>query len=669
MIGNSPKTIIKDQTSNNTFKEIVYYKNKIKENIEKIFQLESVGSKDWLTNKVDRCVTGKVAQQQCVGELQLPLSNCGVMALDYKGKIGVATSVGHSPLTGLINPKIGSVNSIAKSLTNIIWAPLEKGLESVSLSANWMWPCRNKGEDHRLYKAVEACSTFAINLGINIPTGKDSLSMTQKYDKMNVLCPGTVIITAAGNCSDITNIISPVLKEKGGDIYYIDMSNDNFYLGGSAFAQIHESIGKKAPTIKDYSYFKRAFNIIQKLINDKKISSGHDIGSGGLITTLMEMCFSGLEIGMHIDLDELEEQDTSKVLFSEKIGLILQSKFDIESILKKEKIKCIRIGSVITKPILKVKNHSQLLELQISKYRKKWMKISSKMEQFQTKENFAKIRAENVVKQPLKFKFPNGFSGIYPKKKKYTINAAVLREKGSNSEREMACVMDMCGFKVRDIHMTDIIEGRENLKDINFLVAVGGFSNSDVLGSAKGWAGAFKYNSNAKNIITDFFNRSDTLTLGVCNGCQLFIELGMINPHDEKKPKMEFNNSGKFECIFSPVRIKESSSIMMKKLEGTILGIWSAHGEGKFSFPYEEEKYEIPGKYYYGKYPSNPNGSDFNTAMLCSKDGRHLVMMPHLERSTFPWNWGHYPENRKNDIVSPWVIAFENAYKWLMNHK
>ena len=669
LIGNSPKTIIKDQTRNDTFKEIVYYKNKIKENIEKIFQLESVGSKDWLTNKVDRCVTGKVAQQQCVGELQLPLSNCGVMALDYKGKIGVATSVGHSPLTGLINPKIGSINSIAKSLTNIIWAPLEKGLESVSLSANWMWPCRNKGEDYRLYTAVEACSTFAINLGINIPTGKDSLSMTQKYDKMNVLCPGTVIITAAGNCSDITNIISPVLKEKGGDIYYIDMSNDNFYLGGSAFAQIHKSIGKKAPTIKDYSYFKKAFNIIQKLINDKKISSGHDIGSGGLITTLMEMCFSSLEIGMHIDLDELEEQDTSKVFFSEKIGLILQSKFDIKSILKKEKIKCIRIGSVLRKPILKVKNHSQLLELQISKYRKKWMKISSKMEQFQTKENFAKIRAENVVKQPLKFKFPNGFSGIYPKKKKYTINAAVLREKGSNSEREMANVMDMCGFKVRDVHMTDIIEGRENLKDINFLVAVGGFSNSDVLGSAKGWAGAFKYNSNAKKIITDFFNRSDTLTLGVCNGCQLFIELGMINPHDEKKPKMEFNNSGKFECIFSPVRIKESSSIMMKKLEGTILGIWSAHGEGKFSFPYEEEKYEIPGKYYYGKYPSNPNGSDFNTAMLCSKDGRHLVMMPHLERSTFPWNWGHYPENRKNDIVSPWVIAFENAYKWLMNHK
>ena len=669
LIGNSPKTIIKDQTSKVSFKQIVYDENKIEENIEKIFQLESVGSKDWLTNKVDRCVTGKVAQQQCIGELQLPLSNCGVMALDYNGKNGVATSVGHSPLTGLIDPKIGSINSIAKSLTNIIWAPLEKGLESVSLSANWMWPCKNKGEDHRLYLAVEACSTFAINLGINIPTGKDSLSMTQKYDKMNVLCPGTVIITAAGNCSDITNIISPALKEKGGDIYYIDMSNDNFYLGGSAFAQIHKSIGKKAPTIKDDSYFKKAFNLIQKLINNNKISSGHDIGSGGLITTLMEMCFPRLNIGMQLDLDNLEEEDTSKIFFSEKTGLVLQSKFDIESILKKEKIKCIRIGSVVTKPILKVKNHSQLLELQISKYRKKWMKISSKMEQFQTKNDFAKVRAENVVKQPLRFKFPSGFSGIYPKKKNDTVNAAVLREKGSNSEREMAYIMDMCGFKVRDVHMTDIIEGRENLKDINFLVSVGGFSNSDVLGSAKGWAGAFKYNLNAKKIITDFFNRGDTLTLGVCNGCQLFIELGMINSDDKKKPKMEFNDSGKFECIFSPVEIKKSSSIMMKSLEGSILGIWSAHGEGKFSFPYEEKKYEISGKYYYGKYPSNPNGSDFNTAMLCSKDGRHLVMMPHLERSTFPWNWAHYPENRKNDSVSPWVIAFQNAYNWLINPK
>ena len=669
LIGNSPKTIIKDETKKASFKPIVYDKNKIEQNIEKIFELESVGSKDWLTNKVDRCVTGKVAQQQCIGEVQLPLSNFGLMALDYTGKNGVATSVGHSPLTGLIDPKIGSINSIAKSLTNIIWAPLEKGLESVSLSANWMWPCKNKGEDDRLFKAVEACSTFAINLGINIPTGKDSLSMTQKYHKMDVLCPGTVIISAAGNCMDFNKIISPILKGNGGDIYYIDMSNDNYHLGGSAFGQIHKSIGEKAPTIKDDLYFKKAFNIIQKLIYDKKISSGHDIGSGGLITTLMEMCFPSLNIGMNLDLEYLEEKDTSKLFFSEKIGLVIQSKFNIESIFNKEDIKCIRIGKVFKKPILKVKNHSQFFKLQISKYRKKWMEISSKMEQFQTKIEYAKVRAENVVKQPLKFKFPSGFSGIYPKKKNKTVNAAVLREKGSNSEREMAYIMDMCGFNVRDVHMTDIIEGREDLNDINLLVAVGGFSNSDVLGSAKGWAGAFKYNLNAKKIISDFFNRDDTLTLGVCNGCQLFIELGMINPNDEKKPKMEFNNSGKFECIFSPVKIKVSSSIMMKSLEGSILGIWSAHGEGKFSFPYEEEKYEIPGKYYYGEYPSNPNGSDFNTAMICSKDGRHLVMMPHLERSTFPWNWAHYPENRNNDSVSPWLIAFENAYKWLINTK
>ena len=669
LIGNSPKTLIKDQTSNTSFKQIVYEKNKIEENIEKIFRLEGVGSKDWLTNKVDRCVTGKVAQQQCVGELQLPLSNCGVMALDYCGKNGVATSVGHSPLAGLIDPKIGSINSVAESLTNIIWAPLKKGLESVSLSANWMWPCKNKGENDRLYKAVEACSSFVINLGINIPTGKDSLSMTQKYNEMDVLCPGTVIISAAAYCSDISRIVTPVLNENGGGIYYIDMSNDNFHLGGSAFAQIHKSVGRKAPTIKDDLYFKKAFNIIQKLIKNNKISSGHDIGSGGLITTLMEMCFPSLNIGMNLDLDGLEEEDTSRLFFSEKSGLVIQSNFDIESILKKENIRCVRIGRVTKKSILRVKNHSQSFELQISKYRKKWMEISSKMEEFQTNKKLAKIRAENIIKQPLKFKFPSGFSGIHPKKKKYVVNAAVLREKGSNSEREMAYIMDMCGFKVRDVHMTDIIEGRENLKDISFLVAVGGFSNSDVLGSAKGWAGAFKYNLNSKKIISDFFNRDDTLTLGVCNGCQLFIELGMINPDDEKKPKMEFNTSGKLECIFSPVQIKKSSSIMMKNLEGSILGIWSAHGEGKFSFPYGEEKYQISGKYYYGDYPSNPNGSDFNSAMLCSEDGRHLVMMPHLERSTFPWNWAYYPKNRKNDSVSPWVVAFESAYKWLINLK
>jgi phosphoribosylformylglycinamidine synthase len=292
------------------------------------------------------------------------------------------------------------------------------------------------------------------------------------------------------------------------------------------------------------------------------------------------------------------------------------------------------------------------------------MATSKALEKQQTSPSLAEKRAENIIKQPLQFEFPKHFTGKLPLLKKAKIKAAVLREKGSNSEREMAYAMDLVGFEVRDVHMTDLIEGRENLEDIQFLVAVGGFSNSDVLGSAKGWAGAIKYNESAKAALTNFFNRTDTLSLGVCNGCQLFVELGLLTPEDNKKPKMLHNDSGKFECIFTAVKIQQTNAIMLKGLEGSKIGIWAAHGEGKFSFPKEENHYSIPAKYLYSEYPSNPNGSDYNAAMLSTADGRHLVMMPHLERSTVPWNWGYYPSNR-NDEVSPWIMAFENAVNWL----
>ena len=295
--------------------------------------------------------------------------------------------------------------------------------------------------------------------------------------------------------------------------------------------------------------------------------------------------------------------------------------------------------------------------------RKQWMATSTKLEAKQTNPKLAAVRADNVTLQPLKFNFPTVFDGKKPTQKEQRFKAAVLREKGSNSEREMAYMMDLSSFDVRDVHMTDLIEGRETLEDIQLLVAVGGFSNSDVLGSAKGWAGAFKYNPKANAAIENFFHRPDTLSLGVCNGCQLFIELGLLTPNHKVQPKMLHNDSGKFECIFTAVTIQASKAIMLQGLEGSTLGIWAAHGEGKFSFPKAESNYQIPGKYLYNDYPSNPNGSDFNAAMLASEDGRHLVMMPHLERSTFPWNWAHYPLDR-DDQVSPWTMVFENAYHW-----
>ncbi len=662
--GNSPQTIMKDSTIKTNFSELNYQAHNLKEYLTNVLSLESVACKDWLTNKVDRCVTGKVAKQQCTGSLQLPLNNCGVMALDYLGMNGVAISIGHSPLVALIDPGAGSRNAIGKALTNIIWAPLEKSIKSVTLSANWMWPCNNSGEDARLYKAVEACSKFAIDLGINIPTGKDSLSMKQKYKDKEVVSPGTVIISAAANCNDINKVVEPVFINNEDFIYYVDFSKMSSKLGGSAFAQTLGKIGSEASDVLDGIYFKKVFNGLQNLIKKGIIISGHDISSGGLITTLLEMCFPENKIGAEIDLSFSNENDIIKLLFSENIGVVFQANTIIEKELDSQEITFQKLGKVNNSGVLNIIKEKASYNFNIDKYRDIWYKTSYLLDINQSGKIKAKERFNNFKKQPLKFKFPINFNGKLNKLNNNKIKAAVIREKGSNSEREMAYAMSLVGFEVKDIHMTDLISGRENLENIQFIVAVGGFSNSDVLGSAKGWAGSFLYNNKAKNSLMNFYDREDTLSLGVCNGCQLFIELGLLHPEHKKKPKMVYNDSNKFECIFTSIKVQKNNSVMFGSLSGSKLGIWSAHGEGKFILPYNESRYKIIGKYGYKEYPANPNGSNYNTAIISNEDGRHIAMMPHLERSTFPWNWPYYPKNR-NEEISPWVLAFQNAKIWL----
>ena len=662
--GNSPQTIMKDSTIKTNFSELNYQAHNLKEYLTNVLSLESVACKDWLTNKVDRCVTGKVAKQQCTGSLQLPLNNCGVMALDYLGMNGVAISIGHSPLVALIDPGAGSRNAIGKALTNIIWAPLEKSIKSVTLSANWMWPCNNSGEDARLYKAVEACSKFAIDLGINIPTGKDSLSMKQKYKDKEVVSPGTVIISAAANCNDINKVVEPVFINNEDFIYYVDFSKMSSKLGGSAFAQTLGKIGSEASDVLDGIYFKKVFNGLQNLIKKGIIISGHDISSGGLITTLLEMCFPENKIGAEIDLSFSNENDIIKLLFSENIGVVFQANTIIEKELDSQEITFQKLGKVNNSGVLNIIKEKASYNFNIDKYRDIWYKTSYLLDINQSGKIKAKERFNNFKKQPLKFKFPINFNGKLNKLNNNKIKAAVIREKGSNSEREMAYAMSLVGFEVKDIHMTDLISGRENLENIQFIVAVGGFSNSDVLGSAKGWAGSFLYNNKAKNSLMNFYDRKDTLSLGVCNGCQLFIELGLLHPEHKKKPKMVYNDSNKFECIFTSIKVQKNNSVMFGSLSGSKLGIWSAHGEGKFILPYNESRYKIIGKYGYKEYPANPNGSNYNTAIISNEDGRHIAMMPHLERSTFPWNWPYYPKNR-NEEISPWVLAFQNAKIWL----
>jgi len=678
LFGKPPKTILKDKTAPVKYEDISYDSSKLKEYLESVLQIEAVACKDWLTNKVDRSVSGKVAKQQCTGTIQLPLNNVGVAALDYQGEKGIATAIGHAPVSALIDPEKGSILSISESLLNLIWAPVQDGLDGVSLSANWMWPAKNEGENARLYQAVEAVSKFAIDLGINIPTGKDSLSMVQKYpggDK--VYSPGTVIISAAGEVSDLKQVVSPFLAfDFNSTIIYIDFSKDDYKLGGSSFSQIIGKLGDDCPTVKDSEYFKRAFNAVQDLIKDGLVQAGHDISAGGMITTLLEMTFAVNDIGLDISLDDLEENDLVKLLFSENPGIIIQvnDPDKVKGILKDESVDYKVIGNSTRKVEFKLKHNSEVLKLNISKLRDTWFKTSYLFDRKQCGEKLARERFNNYKKQDLRFDFTKSFSGkaaqygIDLKRREPSgLRAAIIREKGINGEREMAYSMYLAGFDVKDVHMTDLISGRETLEDINFIVFTGGFSNSDVLGSAKGWAGAFLYNKKAKETLDKFYKRKDTLSLGICNGCQLMVELNLVYPEHPERVSMQLNESGKFESAFLNVDILDNDTVMFKSLSGSRLGIWVAHGEGKFNFPYFQDKYNVPVKYTYSAYPGNPNGSDFAAAAICSNDGRHIAMMPHLERAILPWQWAYYPEKRTADEISPWLEAFVNAKNWVQH--
>jgi len=674
--GKPPKTIMSDSLRVTIYSSLVYKESELRRYLNEVLQLEAVACKDWLTNKVDRAVSGKIAKQQTCGIIQLPLNNLGVTALDYQGGKGIATSIGHAPVAALVDPVSGSRLSIAESLTNIIWAPLTHGLKGISLSANWMWPCKNPGEDARLYAAVKAVSDFAIELGINIPTGKDSLSMTQKYpDGTVVFSPGTVIISAVAEVSDVKKVLSPVLiNEPGSKLIHIDFSGENLKLGGSSFAQVVNAIGNEVPTVKDSAYFVRAFEVVQKLIHDDAILAGHDISAGGLITTLLEMTFTNPETGLDIDITPLNERDIMKVLFSENPGIVIQVR-DRKTIIKKlfaARINFAEIGQISGDRNLNIRNGDTNHTFDIDTLRDTWFKTSYLLDRKQSGEKLALERFTNYHRQPLKFSFLKNFTGknaqfgIDPKSRTSSgIKAAIIREKGVNRDRDMAWALHLAGFDVKDVHMTDLITGRENLEDVNMIAFVGGFSNSDVLGSAKGWAGAFLYNEKAKQTLDNYFKREDTLSLGVCNGCQLLVELRLLYPEHPVHPKMLWNDSHKYECTFVGLTIMENRSVMLRTLSGSRLGIWVAHGEGKFIFPYEESRYHIPAKFTYSGYPGNPNGSQFDTACIASNDGRHLAIMPHLEDSILPWQWAHYPADRANDEITPWIEAFVNARKWI----
>ena len=680
MFGHTPKTVMKDETVERHYANVEYDPANIDEYLNNVLQLEAVACKDWLTNKVDRSVTGKVARQQCQGQIQLPLSDCGVVALDYRGKAGIATALGHAPQVGLANPAAGSVMSVAESLTNIVWAPLADGMKSLSLSANWMWPCRSqKGEDARLYTAVKALSDFCIAIGVNVPTGKDSLSLSQQYPNgEKIISPGTVIVTSGGEVSDIRKVVSPVLvNDKNSSLYHIDFSFDSQRLGGSAFAQSLGKVGDDVPTVKNPDYFVDCFNAIQELVNRGWIMAGHDISAGGLITTLLEMCFANTDGGINVNLHDLDSTDIIKTLFAENPGVVIQvsdkHKDELKKFLDEAGVGFAKIGyPVPSSREIKVVNYGYEHSFDIDALRDVWYKTSYLLDEKQSFNGMARKRFLNYKKQPIEMKFHPSFKGsfksygISPDRRKPSgVKAAIIREKGTNGEREMAYSLYLAGFDVKDVMMTDLISGRETLEDINMIVFCGGFSNSDVLGSAKGWAGAFLYNPKAKEALDKFYSREDTLSLGICNGCQLMIELNLINPDHTHRAHLTHNVSRKFESSFLGVTIPQNNSVMFGSLSGDKLGLWVAHGEGRFYLPEPEDHYNVIAKYNYAEYPGNPNGSDYNVAGICSADGRHLAMMPHLERAIFPWQQAWYPHDHIDDDVTPWIEAFVNARKWI----
>ena len=684
MFGHSPKTVMQDETVVRHYEDVTYSQDKIDEYLQRVLQLEAVACKDWLTNKVDRSVTGKIARQQCQGEIQLPLSDCGVVALDYRGRKGIATALGHAPQAGLANPSAGSVLSVAEALTNIVWAPLADGMESLSLSANWMWPCRSqKGEDARLYQAVEALSDFCCALHINVPTGKDSLSLSQQYPNGDkIISPGTVIVSAGGEVSDVRKVVSPVVvNDKNSSLYHIDFSFDTQRLGGSAFAQSLGKVGDDVPTVANAEYFADCFEAVQELINRGWIMAGHDISAGGLITTLLEMTFANTHGGMHVNLHDIADDDIVKLLFAENPGVVIQvsdeHKQELRTFLEDAGIGYAKIGyPTPDSRTIVIKKDDYQHTFDIDALRDTWYKTSYLLDRKQSMNGMARERRDNYKHQPIVMKFNDDFTGTLAqygisadRRKPSGIKAAIIREKGTNGEREMAYSLYLAGFDVKDVMMTDLISGRETLEDISMIVFCGGFSNSDVLGSAKGWAGAFLFNPKAKEALDKFYAREDTLSLGICNGCQLMVELNLINPEHEQRAHLLHNVSHKFESAFLGLDIPQNNSVMFGSLSGDKLGIWVAHGEGRFSLPEGESAYNVVAKYSYAQYPGNPNGSDYNVAGICSADGRHLAMMPHLERAIFPWQQAYYPADRRGDEVTPWIEAFVNARKWIENKR
>lgn len=668
--------------------------------LERVLRLVSVGSKRFLTNKVDRSVTGLIARQQCVGPLQLSLSNVAVIAQSHfiadKTYTGAAIAIGEQPIKGLIDPSAMARMSVGEALTNIVWAKIT-ALRDIKCSGNWMWAPKLPGEGAKLYDAAVAMKDLMIDLGIAVDGGKDSLSMAAKVghgadDVETVKSPGTLVISAYAPCPDITKVVTPDIKMPGKSrLIYVDLCNGKNRLGGSALAHCYKQVGDDCPDVDSPEQLKDAFNAIQYLIDQELILAGHDRSDGGLITTILEMAFAG-NCGVEIELASLKKtvniEETMRMLFAEELGFVIEyeteKESDVIAAFEKLFVPYTVIGDTISqKRVVFSINDEVVLDEDMRRLRALWEETSYHLEMLQAnpecvleeKEiNYDRKGPDYVVAFD-----PEQTPEIIIKKKSKPV-VAIIREEGSNGDREMSSSFFMAGFDAWDVTMTDLMEEHAALSDFKGVVFVGGFSYADVFDSAKGWAGTIRFNSKLFEQFHKFYQRTDTFSLGVCNGCQLAALLGWVpwqGITDKAQPRFIHNKSGRFESRFTTVKILESPSIMLHGMEGSTLGIWTAHGEGRAHFPDKTILNEVrakklaPVRYVDDsgevteKYPFNPNSSPLGIAGLCSADGRHLAMMPHPERVTLNWQWGWMPEDMKATLkASPWLKLFQNAREW-----
>nr|XP_054754771.1 phosphoribosylformylglycinamidine synthase-like isoform X2 [Lytechinus pictus] len=669
--------------------------------LDRVLRLPSVASKRYLTNKVDRSVTGLIAQQQCVGPLHTPLADVAVTALSHFETIGSATAIGEQPIKGLVNAASGARMAVAESLTNLVFARVT-ALKDVKCSGNWMWPAKLPGEGAALYDACQAMGSLMSELGIAVDGGKDSLSMAARVEGKTVKAPGALVISTYVGCPDITATVTPDLKCPGGqgNLLYVDLSGGHRRLGGSALAQCYNQIGDNVPDVNDASLLAAAFNVTQELITDGLLTAGHDISDGGLITCLIEMAFAG-NCGINVDLPTNDDAKPLELLFSEELGLVLETtQSDAEAVCRRytdQGITCSVIGqtggeSAETKIVINM-NGNTILDDSMTRLRDVWEATSFQLERLQTNQ-VCVVQEEALLKNrkapPYKLTFdPQPPTPIQETNRP---KVAVIREEGSNGDREMLASFHMVGFEAWDVNMQDLASGTLSLKDFRGVAFVGGFSFADVMGSAKGWAAAILYNPVVRGEFDAFRARSDTFSLGVCNGCQLMGLLGWVSPDQTQSDGnqtackqgvlLDHNDSERYESRFVTVQIQDNPAMMLQGMQGSTLGIWVAHGEGKMKFANESIHSSIlsnnlaPVRYVDDEgapttqYPLNPNGSPDGIAALCSPDGRHLAIMPHPERCTLTWQWPWMPSEWRQDLkASPWLRIFQNAYKWCLENK